>query len=122
MRRAIIGLVVGGLALVGAPAQAVEGCVTSNPGPGSDPVGVVKCTYTASTVGSIGASGTWKVTVVTPPPKAKPGQKKAKPKTRTYQGASPAPVQLLDVIAPGETVTAESLMPGTVAAVGNPAP
>jgi hypothetical protein len=119
----LIGLVVGGLALAGlSPAHAVEGCVTSNPGPGADPVGVVKCTYTAAVIGSLGATGTWKVTVTTPAPKPKPGQKKGKPTVRTYEGASPVPVQMLDVIKPGETVVVESLAPGTVCAVGNPAP
>jgi len=123
MRRLMVGVVVGGLAFAGlTSAHAVEGCVTSNPGPGADPVGVVKCSYTATVTGSLGASGTWKVTVVTPAPKSKPGQKKGKPTTRTYQGASPVPVEMMDVIKPGETVTVESLTPGTACAVGNPAP
>lgn len=123
MRRLTIGLVVAGLAFAGlSPAQAVEGCVVSNPGPGTPPVGVVKCTYTATVVGSIGASGTWKITVATPAPRTKAGQPKAKPKTRIYEGTSPAPVTHMDVIQPGEIVTAEALAPGTVAAVGNPAP
>ena len=123
MRRLTIGLVVSGLAFAGlSPAQAVEGCVTTNPGPGVEPVGVVECSYVAATVGSIGAAGTWKVTVTTPAPKAKPGQKKEKPKVRVYESTSPAPVTHMDVIQPGESVKVESLAPGSFAAVGNPAP
>ena len=123
MRRLTIGLAVSGLAFVGlSPAQAVEGCVTSNPGPGADPVAVEKCSFTAATVGSIGATGTWKVTVTTPAPRAKPGQPKAKPKVRVYESSSPVPVTHMDVIQPGESVLVESLAPGTVCAAGNPAP
>ena len=123
MRRFVVCLTLAGAALVApGPAQAVEGCITTNPGPGVEPVGVVKCSYTATVTGSIGASGTWKITVVTPAPRAKPGQKKGKPTTKVYEGSSPAPVQMLDVIKPGDQVTAEALAPGTIAAVGYPGP
>ena len=123
MRRLVLALPVIALASAGlSPAQAVEGCVTSNPGPGADPVGVVECSYVAATVGSIGASGTWKVTVTTPPPRPKPGQKKGKPTVKVYEGTTQTPVTHMDVIQPGDSVKVEALAPGTLCAAGNPAP
>ncbi|HVF19846.1 MAG TPA: hypothetical protein VNA14_06355 [Mycobacteriales bacterium] len=123
MHRLVLALAVTGLAFAGlSPAHAVEGCVTSNPGPGTDPVAVAKCSYVAATVGSIGATGSWKVTVTTPPPKPKPGQKKGKPTVKVYEGNSPAPVTHMDVIRPGDSVSVEALTPGTLCAAGNAAP
>lgn len=99
-------------------AWATEGCVVTNPGPAAgQPVGAVTCTYVAAQVGDLGGSGTWRITVTTP---KKKGQKK--PTVRVYKSTSPAPTVTMAVIKPGESVKAEALAPGSVAAVGNLAP